>query len=179
MGGVKYTVIPIPQPDNEIWYTTSDGGVAEFQPIDPFTGEFYNTVVSNVYENNKGVITFQKPLEKFAGDLAMGATFWDEEFAISYNDKITSLILPNSVKTLEIFPFVGLKNVQEIIIPNSVTSLGAGALVSTEVDNHKYIYNGTMAEFKAISTKENSINTANGELIIHCTDGDITIPAAE
>ena len=41
-------------PDNEIWYTTNDGNVVN--PTHP--DAFGVNIVSNTYENGKGVITF-------------------------------------------------------------------------------------------------------------------------
>ena len=84
-------------PDNEIWYTSSDGKVVE-----PYSGEHNNyadalttfgaNIVSNTYENGKGVIKFD------------GA--------------VTSI--GNSA-------FNNCSRLTEVTIPNSVTSIGNGA----------------------------------------------------
>ena len=60
LGSVVYTVVPVKDPvvegpaDNEIWYTSSDGNIVN--PTEP--GGFDANIVSNTYENGKGVITF-------------------------------------------------------------------------------------------------------------------------
>ena len=52
--GVSFTVVPKPQPNNEIWYTSRNGNVV----IPNDTRGFGVKIVSNTYKDGKGVITF-------------------------------------------------------------------------------------------------------------------------
>ena len=46
----------IPQPENEIWYTSSDSSVVMPSGLDKFNAK----VLSNIYDIDKGVILFDK-----------------------------------------------------------------------------------------------------------------------
>jgi hypothetical protein len=56
-GKLVYTVVPpkVEGPeDNEIWYTSTDGNI-----ITPYKKDVFGAnIVSNTYENGKGIITF-------------------------------------------------------------------------------------------------------------------------
>jgi hypothetical protein len=59
--GVSYTVIPPPTPETwKIYYTSTDGNVV----TPKFTTGFGANIVSNTYENGKGVIIFDGPVTK-------------------------------------------------------------------------------------------------------------------
>lgn len=67
-------------PNNEIWYTSSDGNV-----VTPYsTTGFGANIVSNVYENGKGVITFDDDITMIGGNAF-------------YNTSLRSITIPNSV----------------------------------------------------------------------------------
>ena len=54
------------QPDNEIWYTTTIG------EIQPFRDNYCDaTLVSNTYENGKGVAVFDKPITRIWADYSL------------------------------------------------------------------------------------------------------------
>ena len=70
-------------PDNEIWYTSRDGNV-----IAPYYDNVFGaTIQSNTYNDGKGVIKFNGPVTQ-VGDWAF------------YKTKLTSMSLPNSVKSI-------------------------------------------------------------------------------
>ena len=81
----------IPQPANEIWYTSSDSSV-----VTPYkTNGFGANIISNTYKNGKGVI-------KFDGNVT---TIGESAF---YRCKaLTSIIIPNSVTTIGESAFTG------------------------------------------------------------------------
>ena len=94
-------------PNNEIWYTSKNGEVLE-----PYSKSgFGANIVSNTYENGKGVITFD-------GDVTTIA-FWSF-FAKS---NLTSIILPESVTTIDGYAFYSCRSLADIIIPAGVTTI--------------------------------------------------------
>ena len=103
---------PIEQPDDEIWYTSTDGNIVTPQAIDFGTGV---TVVSNTYEDGKGVI-------KLSGNV----TFIGKS-AFANCTGLTSVVIPDSVTTIGNQAFDNCSGLTSVTIPNSVTSIGADA----------------------------------------------------
>ena len=97
-------------PNNQIWYTSSDGKVLVPYKTDGFGVD----IVSNTYENGKGIITF-------AGDLT---TIGDDAFASCYY--LTSIVIPNSVTTIETYAFADCHSLTSVTIPDSVTEIENG-----------------------------------------------------
>ena len=67
--GVQFTVIPAPiklQPNNEIWYTTSDGLIHEFD--DTYIDA---NLVSNTYKDGLGIAVFDKDITKISSEYAI------------------------------------------------------------------------------------------------------------
>lgn len=139
--------------DNEIWYLSSDGNI-----VKPFTsysfvnssGDIYtyytssihdkinNPIVSNVYENGKGVLVFEKDVTEIEKD----AFNWRENlseitlpsivksignFAFQLCDGLPGIIIPDGVTSIGFQAFSRCRGLAEINIPNSVTSIGEGA----------------------------------------------------
>ena len=100
-----------PAPNNEIWYTSSDGNV-----VTPYnTNAFGASIVSNTYGNGKGVITFD-------GDVTdIGY------YAYTSCDSITSITIPDSVTTIGYNAFAWCYSLTSITIPDSVTTIGYNA----------------------------------------------------
>ena len=99
-------------PDNEIWYTTISDEIlnADFSEV------FGSEVISNTYENGKGVIKLEKPITKI-GDHAFNGYS-----RISYN-ALKSISLPNSVKIIGYSAFYWQDNLTEISLGNSVETI--------------------------------------------------------
>ena len=95
------------QPNNQIWYTTTDGNIVE-----PYsTDNFGANIVSNTYENGKGVITFDEELQSIGNG------------AFTYCRNLESVVMPNAVSRIGVNAFAGCTSLTDIIIPNSVKSI--------------------------------------------------------
>ena len=98
------------QPNNQIWYTSSNGKV-----VTPYnTYAFGANIKSNTYTDGKGVITFD-------GDVT---TIENNAF---YNcTSLTSVDIPDSVTTIGNYAFYGC-NITSVTIPDSVKTIGEQA----------------------------------------------------
>ena len=93
-------------PDNEIWYTTTDGRTISFNDDD---------LVSNSYNNGRGVLKFRDSVTSIED-----ITFWGRS-------SLTSITIPNSVTSIGQEAFSGCSSLKSITIPNGVTSIGDDA----------------------------------------------------
>ena len=100
---------PVTPPNNEIWYTSSDGKVVK--PRDVFGA----VIESNTYKNGKGIL-------KFKGDVT---TIGDSAFYWCMS--LTSVTIPNSVTTIGEEAFNYCNSLKSVTIPNSVTTIGESA----------------------------------------------------
>ena len=96
------------QPNNQIWYTSSDGDV-----VTPYrTNVFGATIISNEYNKGKGVITFD-------GDVT---TIGYAAFTYCYS--LTSVNIPDSVTEIGEGAFWNCTSLTSVTIPDSVTTIG-------------------------------------------------------
>ncbi len=101
-------------PANEIWYTSTDGEV-----VTPYNAdEFGANIVSNTYENGKGVITFDGDVTSIGG-----------YYAFYYCSSLASVSIGNGVTSIGIYAFYGCESLASVTIPESVTEIGEGAFV--------------------------------------------------
>ena len=97
--------------DNEIWYTSQNGEVIQPHKTDAFNVK----IVSNTYNDGKGVITFAAKLTTIKA-------------SAFYNcDGLTDITMPNSITSIGESAFLGCNGLTSIAIPNSVTSIGERA----------------------------------------------------
>ena len=97
-------------PNNQIWYTSSVGNSI----VTPYsTAGFGANIVSNVYENGIGIITFDNDV----------TTIGQSAF---YNSSLRSITIPNSITEIKYNAFYNC-SLESITIPNSVTNIGQGA----------------------------------------------------
>lgn len=101
---------------NKIIYTTSDGVAVTPMATDVFGA----TIVSNTYENGKGVITFD-------GDVT---TIGEDAFANCLS--LTSVTIPERVTYIGRNAFHRCEGFENVIIPNSVTELGEGVFAGCD-----------------------------------------------
>ena len=98
---------------DEIWYTSTDGAV-----VTPYaTDVFGANIVSNTYENGKGVI-------KFDGDVT---SIGEGAFYSCYS--LTSVTIPDSVTSIGNAAFYNCELLTSVTIPDSVTSIDVGAFI--------------------------------------------------
>lgn len=98
---------------NEIWYTSRDGKI-----VTPTQWNLYETnanIVSNIYKDGKGVITFDNNISVISS-----LAFWR-------CSSLTSIDIPDGVTQIKKDAFEGCSHLTSITIPNSVTDIGNNA----------------------------------------------------
>lgn len=84
---------------------------------------------------------------------------------------ITSCDIHPDTKIIESYAFSACMSLDNITIPNSVTSIGYGAFYLCR-SLTSITYQGTIAEWNTV-TKGGRLGEETGDYMIHCTDGDI------
>ena len=104
-------------PANEIWYTSTDGKIVEpySDANHQASSSFDANIVSNVYKDGKGTITFDKDV----------TTIGRNAFFARYN--LESIILPNGITSIDDDAFFGCNSLKSIVIPDSVIDIGVQA----------------------------------------------------
>ena len=132
-----------PQPRNEIWYTSKDGDIVAPNKLPKrYISEVFGVnMVSNTYQDGKGVIVFDNDV-KWIGEMAFkdqcnltsisipeGVTkIMKASFANCTS--LTSITIPHGVTDINERAFYGCTNLTSIIIPNSVVKIGDNAFAN-------------------------------------------------
>lgn len=129
------------QPNNEIWYTTTDGNILDTTYIvDKVTN---NTLLSNTYENGQGILTFEKdfheiPTNMFKSNskiqtikLPNDITILGET-AFDYCSSLSSILLPKNLTTIGKWCFRQCNALQEINLPDTITEIKDSAFYNCE-----------------------------------------------
>lgn len=111
-------IFPIGQPNNEIWYTSTDGNIIEFAGTD--YSEFGASLVSNTYQNGEGVLLFD-------GDVSAVGQFFTS------NTALKTISLPESVKRISASAFEACRQLEEIHLPNHLEYCGEAILYRTAI----------------------------------------------
>ena len=131
--------------NDEIWYTSSDGNIVTPSKTDVFSAN----IVSNTYENGKGVIVFDAPVTSIG------------DYAFCYCKSLTSVTIPDSVTSIGHGAFEGCSSLTSVTIPDSVTSIGEYAFENCSGLTSVTIGNGVTA------IGDGAFNGCTGELIIN------------
>ena len=167
-GKMAYTVVPKPATgpaDNEIWYTTVD----DVKNEGDFLSRANVNVVSNVYENGKGIITLDGPLTQISdadGSPQGGLMEFD----------CKTLIFPDSLEYLGQYS-ISNSTIECISLPSGLKYISYRAI---SFSNFNYIiYRGTKDQWNQIEKVDDWYTPSHYfiDKIIRCTDGDIIIPA--
>lgn len=123
------TVITIPRaslldsdtpPNNEIWYTSSDGqpiGISRYNDNHaPIIADFGGAnIISNVYKDGKGVITFDSEVTSIP------------DCGYQRETRLTNILLPNSIKAVGQYAFYRCNNLKHIKFPENLSYIGYDA----------------------------------------------------
>lgn len=160
-----------PKP-NEIWYTSNDGNT--IQP--GWDGGFGANIISNIYKDGKGVITFDKELTSIGFGAFLSCS------------SLTSITIPDSVTFIGDSAFENCTSLTSITIPNNVTSIKQDAfknctsLTSIIIpDSSIHTYIGVNAFRNCVSLTDITIGNRNTSIGLYafkdCTSlTSVTIP---
>lgn len=106
----------VTQPKNEIWYTSKDGAIVEpSERAIRYNGFGENVnIVSNTYQNGKGVIVFSDNVKLIGAMPFKGSN-------------LTSISIPEGVNEIQMSSFADCTNLSSITIPRGVTKIGTRA----------------------------------------------------
>ena len=102
-----------PQPNNEIWYTSTDNSVVSSYAVTNSSGNAL-TETSNTVVNGKGVIRFSGTVAKLAN-------------SFSSQTKLRTITLPSTVTQIGNSCFGGCTSLTDIDMGGSVATIGAGS----------------------------------------------------
>ena len=139
----------------EITYTSNNGKIVEPHS----TNAFGASVISNVYENGKGVITFDGRITK----IGYGA--------FEYCSNMTSITIPDSVTEIGDWAFDGCSSLTSITIGNSVIKIGCGAFRDcSSLESVKIGNNVTEIEYSAFEECSNLTSVTIGNSVTSIGD---------
>lgn len=159
------------QPKNEIWYTSSDGTIVEPRE----TAIRYNgfgenvNIVSNTYQDGKGVIVFSDNVRIIGAMPFKGSNLTSISIPEGVNEiqmssfadctSLSSITIPRGVTKIGKRAFYNCTSLTSIVIPNSVVSIEEGAF-----------FNCTSLTSIAIPYPSNVVTTTIGDKAFYnCT----------
>ena len=120
-------------PDNEIWYTTTDGKIATLSLAEghaPDNGADFE-IVSHTYDGGKGVIRANKPIKVygFVVDYGLGRVSYGSYSGFALDGDLESITLPHGLTTIAESAFEDCSSLASITIPDSVAEVACSAFV--------------------------------------------------
>ncbi|MBQ0164333.1 MAG: leucine-rich repeat domain-containing protein [Bacteroidales bacterium] len=123
-------------PDDEIWYTTTDGKICELF----YDKGFGANITEHKYENGRGTIKFDGSVtditynafyqcSNLASIFIPGSVTAIRHGAFEECSNLTSVSIPSSVASIEYQVFKKCLNLTSVFIPNGVTSIGNGVFM--------------------------------------------------
>ena len=115
-------------PNNQIWYTATT-------KVEPFFDDVFGAnIISNTFQNGKGIITFMDEVTKLGESafysceltsvtLHNSVTIIDKE-AFAWCSRLTRVNVPDGVTTIGESAFFNCSCLTNVTIPNSVTTIG-------------------------------------------------------
>ena len=116
--------VPVPVPNDEIWYTSTDGNI-----VTPYSVDALPTIVSNTYVDGKGIIKFATDVTSIGQD------------AFRNCDTLKSVSFPYSLLTIDNNAFRSCENIDTIKFGPNITTIGdeafnnCGSLTSVTIPN--------------------------------------------
>lgn len=163
--GVDNVTLLTPPNMNEIWYTTSDNRPVVLSSSE--NASITSIMVSNTYENGKGVILFSDVAQ-------IGVCAFAYNSQKNGTNKLTSITIPDSVTSIDNDAFNGCSGLTSITIPDSVTSIGSSAFSGCG-GLTSITFKGTTAQWNAITKGSNWNYKVPTTCKVYCTDGTISI----
>lgn len=133
------------QPSNCIYYTTTND---EELSLNSDTSTLFGaTLLSNIYENGQGVMTFDDAITSIGANAFYECTNLESvtigksvtsigKYAFYYCKSLVSVTLPKSLSTIEDGAFLGCWSLVNITIPQGVSFIGASAFDGcTSIEN--------------------------------------------
>ena len=108
--GYASRIQAIPRSNNQIYYTSTDGGI-----VQPTFSVCSSKLLSNEYVDGEGVMTFDGEITEI------------KSYAFSGCSTLSSIILPNEVSSLGDGALMYCPNLTSITIPSNVTNIGSEA----------------------------------------------------
>ena len=95
-------------PNNQIWYTSSDGKI-----VNPYMKNAFGAdIESNVYKDGKGIITFGNDITAIERNAFQDCT------------TLTSITIPDSITSIEISTFNSCSALTDVTVSDNVTMIG-------------------------------------------------------
>ena len=147
-------------PNNEIWYTTTDGRSAKVSFHENEWRDF--KIVSHFYSNGKFIVRTNKPIMSISTDQSNSIKI--------EGSNLKTVKLPNSITEIGEGAFTGYSSLTSITIPESVTTIGESAFYGCDalIDINVYITN--IAEY----CTNNAISFIPGYKHLYIYDKEIT-----
>lgn len=128
LGATEVYTAYSPIPNNEIWYTTTDGNpiadmVLEYNYTFDASGTEL-TLQSNTYKDGKGVLSYSGDIARIEGEDN------EDDFRGAYNNSntLTSIEFPKTVSKLEFGTFVDCPYVETVVFNSLVLDMGRSPL---------------------------------------------------